>query len=354
MAESMYDTNNDFTQVQQQTGTQVGHVQNQYNVGSGAGFEGITGSSRDVLEQLIAQLMGTPALTPQQLDAQFALPVQSKQVVRSYTVGGPTEYAEVWTDPLTGRQISKATALALTEQRQRDKLAYASRMGTPAGTPEQQLQQQQRQLEIQRDREFQGQFTPEAAQKLSENLASYFSRKLGEESLQQITRGAEGAGTSASTARAELAQQATQRTSEVAAKTGADLATQFGGLQANFAQVLELLTRSDANAPVKLLLEALGLSKTQSQSNFSRGAGGSYPVSIPADSTTTTQRTGSNYAPSGDYDSGITYNTLTASKLPAAFYNAAGDYSSNDIKSGSGYITVGGGGDYESQFQFGG
>lgn len=335
MAESMYGNDNSFTQTT--TGTQVGQVSNQqqsnYNVG--ASYQGLTKPGQDILDLLISNLSGQGPIPGTK-----ALLVQKEKFNPR---GLPTK---VWTDPETGQEYTDLEAIRINKERQILNTQVAA--GSTAYDPVTDIRKmsQERQAEIGRTRGIQETFSQQRASEVAKNLSEYFSRHLGEGAIQSITRGAEAAGTSASSARTLLGQEAVQRESEVAAKTGAELSTQYGQIQANLAGVLENLTKVDPNNPIALLINALQAGRISSQANVGGGSGfhTSAPVQMP--STETTAR---NYLQPGAggsiVENAYNYN-VSGNRTPAAFYNATGDYSSYDLAPGSGYITVGGE-DYE-------
>lgn len=78
--------------------------------------------------------------------------------------------------------------------------------------------------------------------------------------LPTITRAAEGAGTSAGSMRALLAQDAARQASEAAARTGIEAVGTYGAQFSNISQILEALTRpQDANT--QQLLQALQIAR---------------------------------------------------------------------------------------------
>lgn len=350
MAESMYGTNDSF--VQTTAGSQIGQVSDQFqsNYSSGASYQGLTQGNQAALDMLISQLMGG-STEPQMQPLLEEVPWRSHQY---YGGGGifstPGISTSYFVDPTTGQRYSAEQGRAINKQRQsaNEQLAIQKSSGAVSASPVEDIRRttRERQTEIGRTRGIQETFSQERAAEVAKSLSDYFSRQLGETAIQSITRGAEAAGTSASSARALLSQEAVQRASEVAAKTGADLSTQYGGIQANLANTLEALTRIDPNNPVSLLLNALQTGRISQQANVGGGSGqqSSRPVQLP-----TTEVTTRNY--SGDQQlntlEGIYNTNITQNQSPGAFYNAPGDYTSNDLNSGSGYITVGGENTYE-------
>jgi hypothetical protein len=132
------------------------------------------------------------------------------------------------------------------------------------GTPEIQQQQAQRQALIASTQNQQAQFTKDNAFADAQGLISQQMRRALESMLPSINRAAEAAGSSGGALRALLLQDAASKAAESSAALGVQTATQYGNLGANFAQVLEALTRSDPKA-TEMLVQALGVSKGGTQ-----------------------------------------------------------------------------------------
>lgn len=262
----------------------------------------------DALQQLIAQLMGGTVAAPQ---AQ----VQAAPIARAGgVVGMPSPF-------VTGRPTVAPVALTRPSVNPSAVSGSGSVVygATIPGITDANNLIAQRQLEIERNRALQGEYSKAAAMVDAQNLTGYFQRKMMEEAMPSITRGAEGAGTSQSTVRALLAQKAATQTAENAAAAGTQLAVSYGGINTQLAGVLEALTRSDPNSPLAMLLNAIGLTKGATQSTSgSQSSSGTKTV----DTTTTQLQQGENdkvidYTKlGGDYGNAVN-NAITQALQPA-------------------------------------
>lgn len=142
------------------------------------------------------------------------------------------------------------------------------------GTMEQQRQQAQRGTEINRNRATQARFSPEAAFADAQGLMAQLLKQAMESALPQITRAAEGAGTSANSMRALLTQDALTRASQSSAAEGLKTAVNYGGISSNLAGVLEALTRPD-NSQMEALLGTIRLIQSANEATGGTGGGGS-------------------------------------------------------------------------------
>jgi hypothetical protein len=140
------------------------------------------------------------------------------------------------------------------------------------GTPEIRAQQQTRTDEISRTRGQQNAYSKEMAFADSQGAVSAAMRRALEQLMPSITRAAEGAGTSANSMRSLLMQDAAQKAAESAATTGLNAAVQYGGLSAQFASVLESLTRPNP-VNTEALIQALSVARgsVDNIQNQSRG-----------------------------------------------------------------------------------
>jgi hypothetical protein len=178
----------------------------------------------------------------------------------------------IYVHPTTGVQFNDPKSVQLFNEKQAALQQEHIKTNGGGGSATQRETARQRQAQIVSDIAKQKDFTPEKAQALAEGLSSYYNRVLTEGQLPGILRAAEGAGTSQGTTRALLTQQAIQRTSEVASKTGADLSVAFGGLSNDLAKTLEALTREDPNSISNQLIQAIVASKGLVSSSSSTGS----------------------------------------------------------------------------------
>jgi hypothetical protein len=128
------------------------------------------------------------------------------------------------------------------------------------GTPEMRRQAAERQGVVDQTRTTQSGFTKEAAFGDAQGLMSQQLRKVMEQLIPGINRAAEDAGSSGGALRALLMQDVAAKAAESSSALGVQTATQYGNINANFAQVLEALTRSDPKA-TEMLLSALNVAK---------------------------------------------------------------------------------------------
>lgn len=214
----------------------------------------------DALQQLIAQLMGGTVAAPQAQSPGM----QAASVRTGGTVGIPSPF--VLQQPSAFNFSRPPVTPVATAPSAASGSVSGSVAATIPGVAAANKLVAERQLEIERNRALQGEYSKAAAMVDAQNLTAYFQRKMMEEAMPSITRGAEGAGTSQSTVRALLAQKAATQTAENAAAAGTQLAVSYGGINTQLAGVLEALTRSDPNSPLAMLLNAIGLTKGATQS----------------------------------------------------------------------------------------
>jgi hypothetical protein len=216
--------------------------------------QNMPGFALDSLQQLLAMLTPGGGLSAEEAVAKTPL-VNTMGWRPGIELRGPN-----------GELMSFTQAQAFNAQQL--KLRESLSKSASAGTPDEQKRLADRNLEIERNRQTQGKYSKEAALADAQNLTGYFARKMMEEAMPGIVRGAEGAGTSQGTVRALLSEQAAGRTAEAGAMVGSQLATGYGQINNQLAGVLEMLTRSDPNSTTNQLLQALSVAKgaTQSQS----------------------------------------------------------------------------------------
>lgn len=131
---------------------------------------------------------------------------------------------------------------------------------TAGGTPEMKAQQAQRQGILNDTRTTQSGYTKENAFADAQGAMAQQMRRALESMLPAISRAAEDAGSSGGALRALLLQDAADKAAQSSAALGVQTATNYGNINANFAQVLEQLTRSDP-AATQALLSALNVAK---------------------------------------------------------------------------------------------
>lgn len=141
------------------------------------------------------------------------------------------------------------------------------------GTPEQQAEASNRIQEIQNLRNLRADYSKNSAMADAEGAAAQQSRVAMEKLLPSINSAAEGAGTSASSMRALLLQDAANKAAESAAALKLKAGVDYGGISSNLSGVLANLINVDS--PVtRALISALQISKGQqsTQSSYNDSA----------------------------------------------------------------------------------
>lgn len=157
------------------------------------------------------------------------------------------------------------------------------------GTPEMLAEKAQRDQVTAQTQTTQSGFTKENAFADAQGLMSQQMRRAMEQMLPSISRAAEDAGSSGGALRALLLQNAADKAAESSSALGVQTATQYGNINANFAQVLEALTRSNPQA-TEMLVQALGVAKGAQSTT----QGTVNTVGSQAGSTTTNGQTSNN------------------------------------------------------------
>lgn len=129
------------------------------------------------------------------------------------------------------------------------------------GSPNQKTVGQARVDEITRARDLQSQFSPERALAIGQGLVSKAIEDALLQVLPTITASSESAGTSKSSMRALLTQQAAEKGAVEGAAQAGQLGVQFGGLQANLEGTLNELTKGDPNSIEAQLANLIAASK---------------------------------------------------------------------------------------------
>lgn len=220
---------------------------------------------------------------------------------------------------------SKTTNMSASAQRALDALIKQLQGG---GTPEMRAQQAQRDAVIADTRGAQAGYSKTAAFADAQGLISQQMRRALESLLPAISRAAEDAGSSGGALRALLLQDAANKAAESSSALGVQTAAQYGGINTNFAQVLEALTRSNP-AATEALLQALGVAKgAESTTTGTVNTTGTSTQNVNTAGTTSQQtnasrNTNTDYAPfhvSSAPSSGITYYGPTAGNVDSGKY----------------------------------
>lgn len=138
------------------------------------------------------------------------------------------------------------------------------------GTAEQRAEAANRATEVQAVRGQRADYTKEAAFTDAQGAMAGESRKALEKLIPSITKAAEGAGTSASSMRALLMQDAANKAAESAAALGLQASVNYGQIGSSLSSVLQSLT-AQTNPVTKALLEAIQLSKGQESTGTTSG-----------------------------------------------------------------------------------
>lgn len=211
----------------------------------------------DALEQLVTQLMDRPAISDAELDRIAPMPILGN-------------YANYGRFGFTGYDFTRYNRDLAVANARRAKIQQESGI-IPGGTAEMRAGQEARGGEIQDIRKQQAGFTKEAAFADAQSQTGRFARQLMEQLLPQITRAAEGSGTSGGAVAGLLAQDAATRVAEAQAALGLQTSVQYGQLYNQLAQTLGKLTEGQ-NPALEALLQALGISKGTIQSQSTLGS----------------------------------------------------------------------------------
>lgn len=279
-----------------------------------------TPEAREALNNLIGQLSDKNNITKAEADAQFPM------AVGRYS----RESGWITVNPITGASMSPEEANRFNAEQMAKQQKFVAEGGVSrGGTADQRDITDARLLEIQRNRETQGDYSKDAAFADAKSLTDYFTRVLSEQQMPGILRAAEGAGASQSTVRALLTNDAVARASEGAAKVGTEISAQYGNINVGLANVLEELTRQDPNSISNQLLEALniakGIEQTGSQGQVSNKTG------VTNTTGTTVQNTGGKVEDTNrQYQQPVNNAGATPAVTPSAYTPAA--------SAGTGYI----------------
>lgn len=234
-----------------------------------------------------------------------------------FTGKGPTTQQQQQTG--TTRGVSTTSQIsASTNSTPQAIAALNSLLATlqSGGSPDQQSTTAERQTEIGRTRQLQGQYSPEAASATGNALISKAIKDALLTLMPQITAASEGSGTSKGSMQALLIQQAGEKGATEGAAQAATLSAQYGGLQANFEQTLNELTKQDPNSPLAQLAQLIIGSKGIVQSTASNSTTNS---TTNQSTNTATQNSGQvDYAGTVRSPSALqqSNNTITAGGTP--------------------------------------
>ena len=142
------------------------------------------------------------------------------------------------------------------------------------GTAEQRAEQIRRLEEVQNVRGQRADYTKAAAFADAKGAQNQQSRLAMEKLIPSIMAAAQGAGTSQSSMRALLMQDAANKAAESAAALGLKASVDYGNISGGMNQVLEALTRQ-GNPITDALLKALEISKGSNSNQISGGSSSS-------------------------------------------------------------------------------
>lgn len=150
------------------------------------------------------------------------------------------------------------------------------------GTKDMQAQLAARLSQVNQTNALRARYSPEAALADSQGLMAQKLREAMESQLPTIIRSAEGAGSSASSMRALLTQDALTRAAQASSALGVAAVQGYGGVGASLSSTLEALTRQDPTG-VNAILQAIelmqaGTTEQVTDGGSSGGGGGGRPV----------------------------------------------------------------------------
>lgn len=159
-------------------------------------------------------------------------------------------------------------------QQSQDTLSVLLQELMSGGTKDMQAQLAARLSQVNQTNALRARYSPEAALADSQGLMAQKLREAMESQLPTITRSAEGAGSSASSMRALLTQDALTRAAQASSALGVDAVQGYGGIGASLSGTLEALTRQD-NGGINAILQAIELMQAgNSEQTVEGGAGG--------------------------------------------------------------------------------
>lgn len=139
------------------------------------------------------------------------------------------------------------------------------------GTPQQIKDRAARQTEINNVTQQRAGYSKAAAFADSQGLMAQNMRQVLEKLIPSLSRSAEGAGTSASSLRALMVQDAGNRAAESASALGVQAAGAYGNISNSSSSILEMLTRPN-DSTMQALLQALQLAKGAVTSSSTSGS----------------------------------------------------------------------------------
>lgn len=172
------------------------------------------------------------------------------------------------------------------------------------------------------------QYSKEAAMADSAGMIQKIVRESMEKNMSALTRSAEGAGASASSLRALMAQDLITRTAGEASTAGINAAAQYGNVSNNYSQVIEALSRPDTGS-LQALVSALGIGASGGGGSGGQGSrpaaaqGGTRPFAGLGNSGTV-----------GQYDSRMKNVSGGGSSAPGTFGGGSSGGSSRTLQSG--------------------
>lgn len=155
-------------------------------------------------------------------------------------------------------------------QQANDALSVLLQQLLNGGTLAMQQQEAARRGEINQNQALRARYSPEAAFADAQGLMSQILRQAMEKNVATLTRSAEGAGTSASSMRALMTQDALTRAAESSAAAGLNAAQGYGQIAANLSGVLEALTRQD-NSSIEAILSTIEAMQNATQVQETEG-----------------------------------------------------------------------------------
>jgi hypothetical protein len=230
------------------------------------------------------------------------------------------------------------------------------------GTQEMAQQKAERQAEINNVQATRAGYTKDAAFNDAQGLIAQTLQQTLQQLIPGINRAAEGAGTSQSSMRALLTQQAQMQAANAASAQGLNAAVQYGNINTGLSGVLQNLTQPD-NSVTQALLSALntakgattssttsGTTQTDGTSNVNTtGSSSQQGTSNQNSNTSTGKNTGAGTTNNPTNVDGLVYYGPQTSTLDTASQAAAGSGTSLQTLL---QLASGGNNDWSSGFSF--
>lgn len=209
------------------------------------------------------------------------------------------------------------------------------------GTQTQANETAQRLAEINNVRNSRDAYSKSAAFADAQGAMAQAMRRALESTLPNITRAAEGAGTSQNSMRALMLQDATNRAAESSSSLGLQAAVNYGNIGASLSNILEALTRPQ-DTVTKDLLAALGIAKGATESGTSTMDTTSTTNSSANTTSNTSEVKGIDYtnlnSMVGPTSSSSPFQSFGPVETPSSYSNLSNSAWSNLVNSNGGSV----------------